>query len=393
MTVAARRYAGGDLSQRVPRPDTAELAELAVAMNDMADQLGERMRLVVQQRDEAEAVLSGMVEGVLRIDAGERVLGVNPAAAALLRVDPQTAQGRPLHEVMRNVALQRFVARTLAGSGSTEDDLVLRDDEERFLQAHGTVLTDADGHARGCVVVLNNVTRLRRLEAIRRDFVANVSHELKTPITSLQGFVETLQQSDVAEEDRARFLDIVARQAERLHAIIEDLLVLSRVEREAERAELPLEASPLRPVLEAAIQLCAAKAAEKRITVQLACAAEVDARINPPLLEEAVVNLLDNAIKYSEPETVVNLRAARENGDGEVVITVRDQGCGIAREHLPRIFERFYRVDKSRSRELGGTGLGLSIVRHIVQAHRGAVEVESTPGQGSTFTLRLPANS
>jgi two-component system phosphate regulon sensor histidine kinase PhoR len=269
-----------------------------------------------------------------------------------------------------------------------EGDIVLHDEQQRFLQAHGTLLRDAGGHDIGALIVLNDVTRLRRLETVRRDFVANVSHELKTPITAVKGCVETLLDGALADPAAGRrFLDIIARQAERLNAIVDDLLALSRIEQEAEKQEIPLRRGPLREVAQAAIQSCTVGAAARDIRIDLDCPDAPTAKINPPLLEQALVNLIDNAVKYSESGSRVLVEIRRK--DREVRIRIRDWGCGIPREHLPRLFERFYRVDKARSRKVGGTGLGLAIVKHIAQAHGGRVEVESTPGVGSVFTLVL----
>jgi two-component system phosphate regulon sensor histidine kinase PhoR len=234
------------------------------------------------------------------------------------------------------------------------------------------------------------VTRARRLETIRKDFVANVSHELKTPIASIKGFVETLLDGAMRDpDDAARFLTIIAKQADRLGSIIEDLLSLAKIEQSEDAADLALEEASLAGVLEAAVADCQANAAARRIEFDLECDPALRAAVNSPLLEQAVTNLLDNAVKYSEPGETVRIVARREAD--AVTIAVSDRGCGIEREHLPRLFERFYRVDKARSRKLGGTGLGLSIVKHIVQAHGGQITVASVVGQGSTFTIHLPA--
>ena len=230
---------------------------------------------------------------------------------------------------------------------------------------------------------------LEQLKRVRSDFVANVSHELKTPITSIKGFVETLLDGAMHEpEDAERFLRIVAAQSDRLNEIIEDLLTLSRLEQDTDRAGLSLQPARIRGVLEAAVGVCELKASAKNVSIELTCAAELRTEINPALLEQAVVNLVDNAVKYSPEQETVRVEAV--GGSSEVVIRVADHGCGIGPEHLPRLFERFYRVDKARSRKLGGTGLGLAIVKHIAQAHGGRATVESVPDEGSTFSLHLP---
>ena len=261
--------------------------------------------------------------------------------------------------------------------------------EERWLHAHGTALHDARGQKIGVLIVLHDVTRLRHLENVRRDFVANVSHELRTPITSIKGFVETLLDDGLDDQANAmRFLGIVLRQVNRLDAIINDLLLLSRIERGNEDQRIETDAEPLVQVLQVAQETCEKKAQDKSIQIAVDCPCDLVAKINAPLLEQAVINLIDNAIKYSEAGATVRVTAAREQSSA--VIRVIDNGCGIAANHLPRLFERFYRVDKARSRELGGTGLGLAIVKHIMTAHQGSVQVESAVGRGSTFTLRFP---
>jgi two-component system phosphate regulon sensor histidine kinase PhoR len=271
---------------------------------------------------------------------------------------------------------------------------LLRGLRDRTLRMRGTALRDVSGDG-GAVIVLNDVTEMKRLERVRRDFVANVSHELKTPIASIKGFVETLLDGAAEDPaDRQRFLDIIARQADRLASIIDDLLALSRIEQSEGTGDLPRQTVRVRELLDAVIGDCQPRAAERSIRIEVECDASLSAEVNPPLVEQAVINLVDNAIKYSEPGRAVRIvagaDAATDRAPAAVVISVRDQGCGIEAEHLPRLFERFYRVDKARSRKLGGTGLGLSIVKHIVQAHGGTIAVESAPGVGSRFTIRLP---
>jgi two-component system phosphate regulon sensor histidine kinase PhoR len=388
----AEQLARGDLRHKLPIPASTEAAAVAEAMNEMAAQLDARTQDVSRQRNEWEAILSSMVEGVLAIDAGERVIRVNQAGAALLGVDPEKAQGRMLQEVVRNGELQRLAADVLGRQrpASAELSVLTREGQQRQFHAQGTVLGGPQDRPQGALLVLHDITQLRRLESVRRDFVANVSHELRTPVTSIKGFVETLLDGAMHQPaDNERFLRIIAAQTDRLQSIIDDLLALSRLEQDAEKEAIATVPAPVRKVLEAAAGICRLKADAKNIPLEIECHEGLSARINAALLEQAVLNLIDNAVKYSPAGQPVRIAAAC--AEGELVISVEDHGCGIAREHLPRIFERFYRVDRARSRELGGTGLGLSIVKHIAQAHGGYAAVQSTVGEGSLFSIHLPA--
>jgi two-component system phosphate regulon sensor histidine kinase PhoR len=385
----AERFAGGDFQFRLPQSDMEELAGLSETMNQMAGELQERINTITAQRNELEAVLSSMVEGVLAVDMEEGIISMNDAAAQIFHCDPSKAEGRSIQEVVRHPELQKFVGDALSSETPVEKDVVLYGAEEQILNGLGTALRDAQGKREGALIVLNDVTQLRRLENIRRDFVANVSHEIKTPITAIKGFVETLRDGAAKNhKDAERFLEIIDKHVDRLEAIIEDLLSLSRIERQTEREEILLQEGSIKDVLQTAIQVCQVKAAPKHIPLDLSCEETLKAKINPALLEQAVVNLLDNAIKYSDPESTVAVAATKK--DQEVLIAVVDHGSGIEKRHINRLFERFYRVDRARSRKLGGTGLGLAIVKHIIQAHGGRVSVESQPGKGSTFTLHLP---
>lgn len=369
--------------------NTLELSDLSEAFHRLHQQLEERSHTIGRKGTEQQAVLASMAEGVLAVDSEQHVITLNRAAAALIGVSVEEATGKNLQSVLRNADLRRFVLRALESLDSIEDDITLLGERQKVLQARGTALRDTRGRAIGAVIVLNDVTHTRHLENIRRDFVANVSHELKTPIASIKGFVETLLDGAIHEPaDADRFLRIVVKQADRLNTIIEDLLSLSKIEQSEEAGDLALEYFPIRDVLEAALADCENKAGERQITLEMSCQEALATAINPRLLEQAVSNLVDNAIKYSEPNSRIEINATAI--EREVVIAVRDHGCGIEREHLPRLFERFYRVDRARSRKLGGTGLGLAIVKHIVQAHRGRIDVESTPGQGSIFRIHLP---
>ena len=389
MRRTAERLAQGDLRARVALPRGEEMQSLARTLNQMAAQLNERLETITRQSDEQKAVLSSMVEGVLAVDGGGRILDLNLSAARLLDLTPDQVRGRSIQEAVRNLELQKFIAATLTASGPAEAEIVLFGNEERFLQLHGTALKDPSGQKLGALIVLNDITRVKRLETVRQDFVANVSHELKTPITALKGCVETLTgTAHRSAEDDARFMAMLGRQVERLSAIVEDLLSLSRIEHDAAHKRVPLEAGAICDVLRRAAQAFAKAADVKGIEVKVECPGDLVAPINAPLLEQAVGNLIDNAIKYSGERTRVVVSGTAT--EGAIEIRVADEGPGIDRKHLSRIFERFYRVDQARSRALGGTGLGLAIVKHIVLAHGGSVSVESTPGQGSAFTIHLP---
>jgi two-component system phosphate regulon sensor histidine kinase PhoR len=382
-------WESGEWRRWLPASGVTEVEDLAGAMSRMIADVNRRLQSVTDQRNELEAIFLSMLEGVLAIDGRGRVVGMNDACARMLGVEAARAQGQSIEETLRNPALQRLVGEAMQRREPIEGEAILRGTEDRFLEVRGTPWRDASGADAGVVLVLHDVTRLRRLESIRRDFVANVSHELRTPITAIRGAAEALAEGlDPADATAASFLKIIVRQSTRLNSVIEDLSRLSGIERREERAEIVLEDAPLEPLLNGAIQACAARAAEKGIDVAVACPAELRARIDPELLENAVVNLVDNAIKYSESGSTVRVTAAAESD--ATVIAVHDEGCGIDPRHHERIFERFYRVDPARSREAGGTGLGLAIVKHIVQAHGGSVTVESTLGKGSTFRIRLP---
>ena len=385
----ARRFAEGDLTFRLDVPQSAELASLAETLNRMAAQLNERISIINQQRHEQEAMLGSMVEGVIAVDQQAMILQVNQSASHLLGVQPELIIGRALAEIIRNRDLQRLMEDTLETGKPTEGEIQLHGDNERSLQIHCTALQNPDRVNIGALVVLHDITRLRRLERVRRDFVANVSHELKTPLTSIKGFIETLLEGALDEPDEARrFCTIISKQVDRLQAIIEDLLSLSRIEQEAEQGLVQIKPSNLNEALQAGALCCAHQAAEKNITVSIECDPTWTARFNPPLFEQVVVNLIDNAIKYSDTGKSVFVRVSPTDHMWEIRFI--DQGCGIESAHLTRVFERFYRVDKARSRKVGGTGLGLAIVKHIVTSHGGRIRVESKPGIGSTFTVYLP---
>jgi two-component system phosphate regulon sensor histidine kinase PhoR len=391
MKRSAEQFAAGDMSHRLAYPATEEMAGLADALNQMASQLDHRIKTIVNQRNQLETVLASMLEGVIAVDGEERIVSINRAAAQLFENEPASCQNKSIQEVIRSPALQQFIRSALNNANPAEEDITVYQNEERVIDVKSSPLVDAGQQQIGTLVVFTDVTQLRQLENMRRDFVANVSHEIKTPLTAIKGFVETLQQGKVDEaEERERFLGIIQKHVDRLNSIVEDLLALSRIEQEDESKEINFQQVKIRDVFQAAIQLCRPKAEEKKIRIELECDKQTTAVLDPTLIEQAVANLLDNALKYSEPQSTVLVKSHRKNSG--IVISVQDHGIGIAQKHLPRLFERFYRVDKARSRSMGGTGLGLAIVKHIAQAHGGQVTVESRLGEGSRFSIHLPQN-
>jgi len=394
---AAESFSQGDFSGKIMisdrEPLSLEMSDLVLTMNQMAMELDERIGTISRQHNELQAVFSSMVEAVVAVDPDERILSLNPAAQLLLGMTYPNSRGKKFLEAIRNPKLSRFVWTILQGLEEkvVESEIVVRgeDGNERILHGRGTMLRSGLGKSNGALMVFDDVTKLRKLEDMRRDFVANVSHELKTPVTTVKGFIETLLDGEVDNPEQTReFLQIALRNIDRLNAIIDDLLMLSRLEQEDEGGELELQRVALINPLQAAVDVCTPRAAEKKITLSLHCPEDLVTRINAPLIEQAVINLIINAVKYSDVEKEVVISAVCE--ENEAVVRVQDFGIGIAREHLPRLFERFYRSDKARSRKLGGTGLGLAIVKHIVHAHGGSVAVASTLGKGTTFTFRLP---
>ncbi len=384
----AEQFATGNFDNNIQVPKTRELEALAISLNKMAKQLKERLQTVTSQRNELEVVLSSMAEGVVAIDAQSRVISMNRTAGQLLDVEIDNVEKRSVEEVIRDSKILQFIKDALESSEPITMEIASGEKREKYLHVYGRNLEQKLGTDPGAIIVFNDITKLRQLENIRRDFVANVSHELKTPITSIKGFVETLLDGAVNNKDDAqRFLSIIARHTDRLNAIIEDLLILCRIQEEDQAQRLTLEQANIKTCIQAAVETCSMKAKKKQVEIVIE-SPDIICRIDPFLIEQALVNLIDNAVKYSDENKQVEVTA--EQNEKEIKISVQDHGYGIPSAHLERIFERFYVTDKARSRKLGGTGLGLSIVKHICQSHGGRVEVQSNIGQGTRFEIIIP---
>jgi len=395
VTRAALSMSKGNLDERAPILGDGEVAKLGEALNRLAGELSRSMAALRTERDLLAGILDGMVEGVLVLDADERIVLANRALRAMTLLG-EDAIGKPVLEALRNAGLKEAL-----DAATESDEAVVREIEVGRLLPRKVLLRvsrlgalggagGSEGKGkdeRGVVAVFHDVTDLRRLETIRTDFVANVSHELRTPVTAISTAAETLIAG--ALDDRAEageFVDVIDRHATRLRQLVDDLLDLAKLEEKNFR--LVLLDQDLLPILSHVTKLLEEPAKRRRVTMKLpASSGPIKARVDRRGLEQVLTNLLDNAIKYAGEGAIVSLSV--ESTDGQVMLVVADNGAGIPPAHLGRIFERFYRVDAGRSRELGGTGLGLAIVKHLVELMGGTIGVESEPGKGTRFTIRL----
>jgi two-component system, OmpR family, phosphate regulon sensor histidine kinase PhoR len=380
----AARYQRGDLEPPRLGFGDDELGEVARALNESVQEVGRRLEAQARDRARMEAILAGMVEGVIVVDAHARLQLVNDAAKQMLKLD-EVAAGRPYVETIRLPAIAELVASVLVGRTPGALELSPPRDPSRTIMARAAPAAGAAIH--GVILVLLDITDLRRADQIRRDFVANVSHELRTPLTAIRGYVEALSDGDASPEESRRFLDIIARHTQRMERLVKDLLRLARLD--AGQETLELSACDARGLAQAvAADLApAAEARSQRIDVAVAPGAET-VRADAAKLHDALRNLVANAITYSPEQASIRIDVGREGARS--AISVSDEGPGIPPDDLARVFERFYRVDKSRARDPGGTGLGLAIVKHLVELHGGTAQAENRPGGGARFVITLP---
>ncbi len=389
MAAAARRLSAGHYDTRVRGLGSDELGTLGTTLNELASRVQDTVSELRRDKAQLEAVLDQMDEAVVAVDSDGRVLIVNPALSRLLGVSSESAHGRPYLETLRHNGIARLIRDVMENGLAVTQELRLFAPEEMVFDAHAAVLTAPDGRVGGALVVLHDISRLRRLEAMRRDFVANVSHELRTPLASIKGFSETLRNGAVDDrENRFDFLDTIIEHTDRLTKLVDDLLDLSAIESG--------HRSPKKEDVDVAAELTVAAKSFSPLAETRGVRLNTDVKsslpkvvADPAQLRQILANLLDNAIKYTEKGGAVELSA--EAWMTGVRVSVSDSGVGIPASDLPRVFERFYRVDKARSRDAGGTGLGLSIVMHLVEAHGGVVSVESRQPGGSTFRFTLPS--
>ncbi|MGA7221601.1 MAG: ATP-binding protein [Candidatus Acidiferrales bacterium] len=393
----SQRIAEGDFRPVLREGPRDELSDLADSMNQTAARLDREIRLLSGERNRSGAILRSMVEGVAVIDAQERLVFYNRAFSEIFNVSGASAEGRALIEIVRNSELLALIRKALHGEEGLQSDIVMGITQTQSFSATAAPVKALEPSATergpaekpsGAVVVLHDVTELRRLERVRQDFVANVSHEFKTPLTAIQGFAETLLAGALDDpSNNRRFLEIIRNHAIRLARLTNDLLKLARIE--AGKLEVEYFTVGLMELIEACAETTLLKASRKDITLEIEVPPKLPAvRGDAGLLRDVLQNLLDNAIQYTPQGG--HIRVTADAGDSDAVISVADTGIGIPLADQERIFERFYRVDAARSREAGGTGLGLSIAKHIVEAHGGKLWVESAVGQGSRFSFSIP---
>lgn len=387
MIQISRRFAQGDFSRRIFDKPGDEIGELAETLNIMAQDIENKIKEIAAQNQKLAAAFTNMIEGIIIVDKATHIVSVNPAIERTFGVTQQDVRGRFFLEVIRNDGIAEIIHSVLEEGRplSREASLVLP--VRRTFQVNASPVF-AGAVVDGCLVVLHDITEMRRLETMRRDFVANASHELKTPLTSIKGFVETLLEGavDDAEHNRA-FLEIVRDHTERLNGLVNDLLSLSHLE--SKEITLEREAIDLRREVDEVVTGFSSHVKKRRITVTNDIRTPFPCRGDTAKIKQVFTNLIDNAIKFNKEEGSIRI-SCETAGRDMVKISVEDSGIGIPEKSIPRIFERFYRVDKARSRELGGTGLGLAIAKHIVELHGGAIGVTSTEGLGSTFWFTLP---
>jgi len=384
---ASHRFSDGDFSRKIFYSSEDEIGELAKNLNKMAEDIENKVKEVNIQSQQLRAVFNSMIEGVIVLDNKARVVSVNHTVEAIFGVTKKETEGKLFLEGIRNNDIADEIKKVLEDAASVSKELALTWPVQKIFQVNISPMIDK-GAIGGCLVVIHDITEIRRLETMRRDFVANVSHELKTPLTSIKGFIETLLGGALEDKDNSRhFLEIIQEHADRLNDLINDLLELSHIE--SREIRLDKEKTVLFDLVETVISGFGSQLNKKGIKVENSISRELIVWADKDKLGQVITNLLMNAVKFNKDSGFIKIYSEIIQ-DNQIKIVVEDSGLGIPAKDIPRIFERFYRVDKARSRQLGGTGLGLSIVKHIIELHSGAVGVESTEGLGSKFWFTLP---
>ncbi|MGB4780795.1 two-component system histidine kinase PnpS [Candidatus Methylomirabilis sp.] len=397
MTTIARRMAEGDFSCKMSAPSSDEIGQLGRALNLMAMRMEDRLAELEEERAKKAAILDSMVEGVLAVDEMNRILFINTGACRLFNVLSVETEGKPFLEVIRNKEMLDLLNHTLREGVFARQELQIFTPVQRVLQVHASPLKGRE-RAPGAMLVLHDVTELRRLETIRTEFVANVSHELRTPLTSVRGYLETLLEGALEDREHARpFLEVIHKHTERLGRLLDDLLDLSNLE--LGKVALHRQPTVLAEVMHNVMAIYGPQATRQEIELLAELPHDLPRVLaDRDRIAQVLINLLDNGFKFTPKGGTVRVSASLTHPTPDtlhpavafVEVAVQDTGIGIPSQDLPRITERFYRVDRARSREMGGTGLGLAIVKHLVKAHGGELSIESQLNQGTTVRFTLP---
>lgn len=387
LTEAARQMGEGAYDGAAPTDSPDEFGELARAFNEMSRRIQDKVQELSRERSQLSGILASLVEGVIAINHQGEVILLNTAAEELFGVRSADVRGRPALEVLRHQPLQEVLRETLQKSVAVTQEITIHSPVERTLRVQALPVSYGERQT-GVLAALYDITDIRRLETVRREFVANVSHELKTPLTAIKGYVDTLLDGALEDPKHNReFLQIIAEHTRHLALLIDDVLDLSAIE--AKRMKFNFEPVSIHEIADRLIKGLAPMAKAKPVTIDNQLSPELPkVRADRDKLAQILMNLLDNAIKFNRPNGTIELSAFEQGSS--LLITIRDSGLGIAENDLPRIFERFYRADKAHSHDVAGTGLGLAIVKHLAEAHQGAITAQSELGKGTTFTLTLP---
>ncbi len=386
----SKEISSGNYSKRVFVKSRDELGRLSHTFNEMAYTLEKTVNDLQDKNVKLDTIMNSMVNGIIAVDSNSRVIMINSIACELFNITEQDVVGLNFTEVIRNVRINRLLDKTMQNAKPFSDEITTSMPDERILSIHTTPMKSNNGFGEyaGGIVSVHDITNIKKLEHIRTEFVSNVTHELKTPLTSIRGFVETLRNGAVKDPDIAeRFLEIIDIEAERLYTLISDIMQLSEIE--TKQKDSNIGKHNLKAIVEETISILAPSAQSKKIDIELDIGENIEITANSNRIKQMLINLIDNAIKYNRESGYVLVSAYKS--EGSINVMVKDNGIGIPEQHQARIFERFYRVDKGRSRDMGGTGLGLSIVKHIVNLYNGNIRVSSASGEGTEFIIQLPS--
>jgi len=388
--MVSREISRGNYSKRASVKSADELGQLAGTFNEMADELEKSMADLKDKNIKFDSIMNSMTNGFIAVDRKQRIILINEIACRFLEIEyDEDITGKNLIDVIRNHKINRMLQQTVESNESSTHEISISLPEEKIYRIYANPIKSmesSDSNSGGILSIMD-ITNIKKLEQIRTDFVSNVTHELKTPLTSIRGFVETLRSGAMDDSEVSdKFLEIIDIEAERLYMLINDILQLSEIE--TKQKDSNIATHDLESIINEVFSILQGAAGKKSIELTCKVESSISITANRDRIKQMLINLIDNAIKYNIENGSVRVKVWK--AEGRIVLSVKDTGIGIAQQHLSRIFERFYRIDKGRSRSMGGTGLGLSIVKHIVNLYNGDIKVESEPGSGSEFIIQLP---